>query len=81
MDPAEIRQKVVKIIADQLNKPEVDCVDEARFIEDLGGDSLDAVEAIMEIEDNLDIAIPDQEAKELTTVGALINYAIAKKAA
>jgi acyl carrier protein len=74
-----VAKKVKNIIVDQLmlDDPEA-FTEKSSFIEDLGADSLDIVELIMEFEDEFGIEIPDEEAEEIRTVGEAIN-AIAKK--
>lgn len=66
--------EVKKIICEQLGVEENAVTAEARFIEDLGADSLDTVELIMAFEDKFDIEIPDEEAEKLTKVGEAVNY-------
>ncbi len=66
--------EVKKIICEQLGVEENAVTTEARFIEDLGADSLDTVELIMAFEDKFDIEIPDEEAEKLTKVGEAVNY-------
>lgn len=66
--------KIVSIIVDKLGVDESEVVPEASFINDFGCDSLDAVELIMEFEKEFGIAIPDDEAAEITTVGAALKY-------
>lgn len=70
----ETKAKVVKIITEQLGVTEDEVVDKAKFIEDLGADSLDTVELIMEFEDEFGIEIPDNEAEKLTSVGEALKY-------
>jgi len=70
----ETKAKVVKIITEQLGVTEDEVVADAKFIEDLGADSLDTVELIMEFEDEFVIEIPDKDAENLTSVGDAINY-------
>jgi len=69
-----IKEKVKGIIATQLGATETEITVEARFIEDLGADSLDTVELIMQFEEEFDIEIPDEDAEKLTTVGTAIEY-------
>ena len=65
---------VVKIITEQLNCQESQVVPEAKFIEDLGADSLDTIELVMALERAFNTDIPDEEAEQLTTVGDAISY-------
>ncbi|MBA7599729.1 acyl carrier protein [candidate division WOR-3 bacterium] len=67
-------EDVKKIICEQLGVEENAVTPEARFIEDLGADSLDTVELIMAFEDKFDIEIPDEEAEKLTKVGTAVEY-------
>ena len=67
-------QKVVKIISDSLNVPETQVTPEAKFIEDLGADSLDTVELVMALEQAFNTEIPDEEAEGMMTVGDAIAY-------
>ncbi|MCD6102231.1 MAG: acyl carrier protein [Candidatus Cloacimonetes bacterium] len=69
-----IKEKVKEIITTQLGVTENEVTDEAAFIEDLGADSLDTVELIMQFEEEFDIEIPDEDAEKLTTVGKAIKY-------
>jgi len=69
-----IKEKVKEIITTQLGVTENEVTDEAAFIEDLGADSLDTVELIMQFEEEFDIEIPDEDAEKLTTVGKAIEY-------
>lgn len=71
---AEIAAKVKKIIIDKLGVDESEVTNEASFQNDLGADSLDTVELIMEFEKEFDIAIPDEEAEKIETVGNAIDY-------
>ena len=71
---ADIAVKVKKIIVDKLGVDESEVTDEASFANDLGADSLDSVELIMEFEKEFDIAIPDEEAEKIETVGDAISY-------
>ena len=70
--------QVKKIVMDKCGAQDKDVTEEARFVEDLGLDSLDAVELVMAIEGNFEIAIPDEDTKNLLTVGDLVNYITTK---
>ena len=74
MENQEITQKVIDIIVDKLGADRNDVVPTASFTNDLGADSLDTVELIMEFEKVFGIQIPDDAAGEITTVGDAINY-------
>ena len=71
---SEISEKVKAIIVEKLSVDEADVKNEASFAGDLGADSLDTVELIMEFEKAFDIQIPDEDAEKITTVGAAIEY-------
>ena len=71
---SEIESKVKGIIADKLGVDEADVKPEASFTNDLGADSLDTVELIMEFEKSFNITIPDDQAEKITTVGDAIAY-------
>ncbi len=79
MKKEEILAKVKAVVADKLNVGEDQVTEEAKFVEDLGADSLDQVELIMALEDEFQLKIPEEEAEKLTTVGAAIEY-VSKKA-
>ena len=66
--------KVKNIVVDKLGVEESRVVPEANFLDDLGADSLDIVELIMEFEEQFDIEIPDEDAETITTVGAALDY-------
>jgi acyl carrier protein len=66
--------EVKNIICEQLGVEESAVTPEARFIDDLGADSLDTVELIMAFEDKFDIEIPDEEAEKLTNVQSAVDY-------
>lgn len=69
-----VAEKVKKIIVEQLGVSESEVVPEAKFIDDLGADSLDIVELIMAFEDEYGIEIPDEDAEKIETVGDAIRY-------
>jgi len=70
----DIASKVRAIIADQLMIDPDEVTDEASFVEDLGADSLDTVELIMEFEDEFGVEISDEDAEKITTVGEAVAY-------
>lgn len=69
-----IAERVKSIIIERLNVEEEQVTNEANFINDLGADSLDTVELIMEFETEFSISIPDEEAENITTVGEAISF-------
>ena len=71
---SDIANRVKAIVVDKLDVDEKEVVPEARFINDLGADSLDTVELIMEFEKEFDVAIPDDQAEKITTVGEAIRW-------
>ena len=71
---SEIAQKVKQIIIDKLGVEESEVTPEASFTNDLGADSLDTVELIMEFEKEFNISIPDEQAETIATVGQAIAY-------
>lgn len=71
---SDIASKVKAIIVDKLGVDEKEVTPEASFTNDLGADSLDTVELIMEFEKEFNIAIPDDQAENISTVGQAITY-------
>jgi len=71
---ADITSKVKAIIVDKLGVDEKEVTPAASFTNDLGADSLDTVELIMEFEKEFNIAIPDDQAEKISTVGEAITY-------
>ena len=71
---SEIQEKVVKIIVDKLGVNPAEVTPEATFTGDLGADSLDTVELVMEFEKAFDVQVEDEAAEKFQTVGDVINY-------
>jgi acyl carrier protein len=69
-----IREKVLDIICEQLGTSRDKVTDQTSFINDLGADSLDTVELVMEFEDEFDLNIPDEDAEKIQTVGDAVKY-------
>ena len=72
--PDNIEEKVKDIIVEQLGVGADQVKPEAKFIEDLGADSLDTVELVMAFEEEFDVEVPDEDAEKLTSVGDVIRY-------
>ena len=75
-----VEQKVKEIVVAQLGVTEDQVTNDAKFIEDLGADSLDLVELVMAFEEGFNSDIPDEDAEMLTTVGKAIEYIESKMA-
>ena len=73
MDRDEIAKKVVSIVVEQLDVTEDQVKEDTRFVDDLGADSLDIAELVMEFEDQFDLNIPEDE-EGIQTVGDAVNY-------
>jgi acyl carrier protein len=69
-----VEERVKEIICEQLGVEEDDVTPTAKFIEDLGADSLDTVELVMALEEEFDTEIPDEQAEKIQTVGQAIEY-------
>lgn len=78
MNKEEILSKVKGVVSEKLNVGEDQVTTEAKFVEDLGADSLDQVELIMALEDEFKLKIPEEEAEKLNTVGAAVDYVASK---
>lgn len=78
MTREEILAKVKAVVAEKLNVGEDQVTTDAKFVEDLGADSLDQVELIMAMEDEFELKIPEEEAEKLDTVGSAVNYIVEK---
>ena len=75
-----VEQKVKQIIVEQLGVDESQVDNKASFVDDLGADSLDIVELVMEFEKEFNIDIPDEDAEKLRTVGDALTYLKSKSA-
>ncbi|NBI29574.1 acyl carrier protein [Chengkuizengella marina] len=71
---SELMDRIKKIIVDRLGVDEAEVTPEASFKDDLGADSLDVVELIMELEDEFEMEISDEDAEKINTVGEVVNY-------
>ncbi len=71
---ADVEEKVKKIIVDQLGVDEAEVTPDAKFIDDLGADSLDTVELVMALEEEFGIEIPDEDAEKIVTVKDASTY-------
>ncbi len=69
-----LEEKVIGVIMEQLDVTREECVMEASFVDDLGADSLDLVELIMEMEENFGVRIADQELQKIRTIGDVIAF-------
>ena len=74
MSDTKIEDRVKKIVCDQMGTTPDKISLETSFINDLGADSLDTVELVMEFEDEFEINIPDEDAEKIQTVGAAVEY-------
>lgn len=74
----QITEKVKSIIVEQLGVNADQVVPNAKFIEDLGADSLDTVELVMAFEEEFNVEVPDEDAEKLQSVGDVIDYILSK---
>lgn len=82
MDKEKIQERVIQIVCDNLGVNKEQVTRSTSFTEDVGADSLDIVELVMELEEEFEITIPDEEAEKIKTVGEAIDFIekeIAKK--
>jgi acyl carrier protein len=71
---ASVQERVIDIVAEQLGVDKEKVTTETSFVNDLGADSLDTVELVMELEEEFDITIPDDAAEKIQTVGQAVQY-------
>ena len=76
---ATVVERVTKVIVDRLGVDESEVKMEASFRDDLGADSLDVVELVMELEDEFDMEISDEDAEQISTVGSAVAYIESKQ--
>ena len=76
---SSIEQQVKSIVAEQLGVKEEEVTNDASFVDDLGADSLDTVELVMALEEELETEIPDEEAEKITTVQQAIDFINARQ--
>ena len=69
-----VEERVIEIVSEQMGVSKDQVNRETSFVNDLGADSLDTVELVMEFEEEFDITIPDEEAEKIQTVGQAIDY-------
>ncbi|KIM11279.1 MAG: acyl carrier protein [Sulfuricurvum sp. PC08-66] len=74
-----LMEDIVEVVVEQLSVDAAEVKPNAKFVEDLGADSLDVVELVMALEEKFDIEIPDEEAESIQTVQDVINYIESKK--
>ena len=74
MTNPSIDERVIRIVCNQMGTTPDKITKETSFVNDLGADSLDTVELVMEFEDEFEISIPDEDAEKIQTVGAAIDY-------
>jgi acyl carrier protein len=72
--PVSVEERVIEIVSEQMGVSKDQVNRETSFVNDLGADSLDTVELVMEFEEEFDITIPDEEAEKIQTVGQAIDY-------
>jgi acyl carrier protein len=71
---ASVQERVIEIVSEQLGVDKEKVTPETSFVNDLGADSLDTVELVMELEEEFDINIPDDAAEKIQTVGQAVQY-------
>ncbi|MFO0966173.1 MAG: acyl carrier protein [Gemmataceae bacterium] len=76
VDREKIKERVIQIVSNNLGVNKEQITDATSFTEDIGADSLDIVELVMELEEEFEITIPDEEAEKIKTVGEAIDYIV-----
>ncbi len=79
MAETEVQSRIKQIIVEELGVDEAEVTPNARFIDDLGADSLDLVELVMQFEEEFNIEIPDEDAEKIQSVGDAYNYVEQRK--
>mgnify|MGYP000203758319 FL=1 len=79
MNREQIFEKIREIVVEELGVSAEKVTEQARFIEDLGADSIGVMELVMKMEEAFDIQIPDQDIEKIRTVGDAIDYILSKK--
>jgi acyl carrier protein len=74
MTEEEIKEKVIKIVSEQMGVDKSEVTMETSFVNDLNADSLDTVELVMEFEDEFELSIPDEDAEKIQTVGKAVEF-------
>ena len=70
----DVSEKVIQIVSEQMNVDKSQIMPETTFINDLGADSLDTVELVMQFEDEFNLSIPDEDAEKIQAVGDAVKY-------
>ena len=70
----DVSEKVIQIVSEQMNVDKSQVTPETTFINDLGADSLDTVELVMQFEDEFNLSIPDEDAEKIQAVGDAVKY-------
>lgn len=78
-DVPPIREKITSLLVDRLQMTREQITDTSRFMEDLGADSLDVVELIMELEAEYDLTVPDEEGEKIKTLAAALDYILLRR--
>ena len=73
-EKSEIGGRIIEIVAEKMGKPKEEIALDRSFVNDLGADSLDVVELMMDIEDEFDLSIPEEDAQKIVTIGDAVKY-------